>query len=128
VLLEGLEPDLVEQYVAETGSNFKPRPKFSLPWSATPDLLPGGRDFQVQMNARAQAATNGSAAGSFELRCSGRTLRFPGGMRWIVEQLGDGAPRPMGGIIEAVGNHLDEGMVRMLIGMLVKENLAAITS
>jgi ribosomal protein L16 Arg81 hydroxylase len=125
-LFDGLEPDLVEQYVAETGSNFKPRPKFSLPWSATPDLLPGGREFQVQMSARVQAATNGSA-GSFELRCSGRTLRFPAGMRWIVEQLGDGVPRPMGGVIDAVAGHLDEDMVRMLIGMLVRENLIAIT-
>ena len=48
-LLEGLDADLVEQYFSETGSNFKPRPSFSLPWSATPECLPPGRDFLVRL-------------------------------------------------------------------------------
>jgi ribosomal protein L16 Arg81 hydroxylase len=126
-LLDGLDADLVEQYVAETGSNFKPRPSFSLPWSATPELLPPGRAFLLQMNDRARPCDNGTATGSFELRISGRTLHFPRGMQWIVEQLADGVPRPMGGIIDAVAGRLDEAAVRMLVGMLVKENLVAIT-
>jgi ribosomal protein L16 Arg81 hydroxylase len=126
-LLQGLDADLVEQYVAETGSNFKPRPSFSLPWSATPELLPTGRDFLVRMRERAPAVANGAGAGSFELCVHGRTLRFPRGMQWIVEQLDGGAPRPMGGIVDAVAGRLDEDAVRMLVGMLVKENLVAIT-
>jgi len=124
-LLRGLEPDLVKQYLDETGSNFKPRPSFSLPWSATPDLLPAGADFLVRLNDRARITANG--AGSFELRVSGRTLRFPRGMQWIVEQLDDRVPRPMSGIIDALAGRLDEESVRMLVGMLVKEDLVAIT-
>jgi len=125
-LLEGLEADLVEQYVAETGSNFKPRPSFSLPWSATPELLPAGRTFLVQMNDRAHATFNGASTGSFELRFSGRTLRFPGGMKLVVEQLEDRVPRQMGGIIDAVAGRLDEEMVRLLVGMLVRQGLVEI--
>jgi ribosomal protein L16 Arg81 hydroxylase len=124
-LLAGLEADLVEQYLEETGSNFKPRPSFSLPWSATPELLPAGSDFLVRMSDRAQPTANG--AGSFELRSNGRTLRFPRGMQWIVEQLDDSVPRPMSRIIEALAGRLDEESARMLVGMLVKEDLVTIT-
>jgi ribosomal protein L16 Arg81 hydroxylase len=126
-LLEGLEADLVEQYVSETGSNFKPRASFNLPWSATPELLPAGREFSVQMHDRVYATSDGASAGSFELRFSGRTLRFPGAMKWVVEQLDDRAPRPLSGIIDGVAGRLDEEMVRVLVGLLVKESLVAIT-
>ena len=124
-LLEGLDADLVEQYFSETGSNLKPRPSFSLPWSATPDLLPPGRDFLVTLNVRCQLVVNADA-GSVELRGGGRRCRFPRSMQWIIEQLDEGAPLPIGRLIEAVAGRLDEGMVRMLIGMLLKQGLVAI--
>ncbi len=53
-LLERLDPDLVEQFVSETGAAFKPRPSFSLPWSATPGRLPPGRDFLLKLNVHAR--------------------------------------------------------------------------
>lgn len=126
-LLEGLDSDLVEQYLSETGSNVKPRPSFSLPWSATPELLPPGRAFLVRLNAPCQAAANGdSDSGAIELRCGGRQYRFPRSMGSIVEHLENGAPMPIGRLIEALAGRLDEEMVRMLVGMLVKHGLAAI--
>jgi ribosomal protein L16 Arg81 hydroxylase len=126
-VLDGLDADLVEQYFVETGSNFKPRPSFSLPWSATPELLPRGRAFRVQMNGRAQPALNGSSEpGSFELRVGGRQFRFPQSMRLIVEQLDQGSPLPIARLIDAVAGQLDEEMVRVLVGMLVKQGLVEI--
>jgi hypothetical protein len=125
--LEGLDDDLVEQYLAETGSNFKPRPSFSLPWSATPEGLPPGREFLVQLNDRAQMCRESAADEQvFELRCSGRRFRFPRAMRWVVEQLDTGSPRPMGRLIEAVDKRLDEETVRMLVGMLLRQGLVEI--
>jgi ribosomal protein L16 Arg81 hydroxylase len=126
-LLEGLGPDLVEQYFAETGSNLQPRPCFSLPWSATPDLLPPGRDFVLRLNGHPHAVVNGdSDAGPVELRCGAHRYRFPRSMQWIIEQLDDGASLPMSRLIEAVAGQLDEGMVRMLVGMLLRQDLVAI--
>jgi ribosomal protein L16 Arg81 hydroxylase len=124
-LLDGLDADLVEQYFSETGSNLKPRPSFSLPWSATPDLLPPGRDFFVRLNGHAQMVVHADA-GSVELRCGGRGCRFPRSMQWIIEQLDEGAPRSIAGLSEAVAGRLDEEMVRMLVGMLLKHGLVAI--
>jgi ribosomal protein L16 Arg81 hydroxylase len=111
---------------AETGSNFKPRASFSLPWSATPELLPPGREFLVRMHAHAGITTVGSNAG-LELRCGGRAWRFPQGMQCVIEMLNDGSAVPISRLIEGVAGRLDEEMVCMLIGMLVRENLVAIT-
>jgi ribosomal protein L16 Arg81 hydroxylase len=126
-LLDGLDADLVEQYVAETGSNFKPRPSFSLPWSATPALLPPGRSFVVRMQVRGQVAGTDQCNGEpLELHCAGRRFRFPPGMRWVVELLQKGTPVPMIDLIEALAGRLDEEMIRVLVGMLTKEGLVEI--
>jgi ribosomal protein L16 Arg81 hydroxylase len=126
-LLEGLDADLVEQYFAETGSNFKPRPSLSLPWSATAQLLPPGREFLVRMRVHAQVvAGHGASARSYDVRCGGRTFRFPRSMQLIVEQLSDGLSRPIGHLIDDMATQLDADMVRMLVGMLLKEGLVEI--
>jgi ribosomal protein L16 Arg81 hydroxylase len=127
-LLGTLDADLVEQYFSETGSNFTPRPSFSLPSSATPELLPPGRDFAVRLKVRAHLVVNSDPdSGSVELSSAGRRYRFPRSMRSIIEQLEHGAPLPIGRLIEAVAGRLDEGMVRMLVGILLKHDLVAIT-
>jgi ribosomal protein L16 Arg81 hydroxylase len=126
-LLEGLDHDVVEQYLSEGGSNFKPRPSFSFPWSATPELLPPDADFLIMLNARAHLLENSdSGTGPVELRCAGRKYRFPLSMRAIIEQLQDGTPRSISRLAGAVAGRLDEEMVRTLVGMLLKEGLVAI--
>jgi hypothetical protein len=125
--LGGLNPDLLEQYFSETGSNFNPRSSFSLPWSATPEGLPPGRGFLVRLNIHAHPVVNrDSDPGTVELRCAGRTCRFPRSMQWIIEQLDDGAPLPISRLIDGVAGRLDEEMVRVLVAMLVKQDLVAI--
>jgi ribosomal protein L16 Arg81 hydroxylase len=126
-LLEGLDPDVVEQYVSETGSTVKARPSFSLPWSATPGCLPPGRTFSLVLKAHARLLASGdSTDGTVEVRCGGRRYRFPSRMQWIIEPLDERTPLPFGRLIEAVEGRLDEEMVRMLVGMLVTQGLATI--
>ncbi len=120
------EPTLHLTVSVKTESDVKPRPSFSLPWSATPELLPPGRGFTVQMSGRSEAASNGSGPGAYELRLGGRTFRFPSGMQWIVEQLADGSARPFSDIVDGLAGRLDEEMIRLLVGMLVKQNLIEI--
>ena len=127
-LLAGLDADLVEQYFADTGSNFKPRPSFSLPWSATHDALPPGRDFRVRLKGHSRVAVLADPdATSIDVRCGGRRCRFPRSMQAILEQLCDGTPQPIGRVIDAVAGRLDEEMVRLLVGMLVRQDLVAIS-
>jgi hypothetical protein len=126
-LFDGLDEDLVEQYLAETGSNFKPRPSFSLPWSATPALLPAGRAFLVRMHAHTQISVNGAPSGSCEIQCAGRRFKFPRGMHCVIERLKDGVEVSMESLVGALADQLDEDGLRMLIGMLVKENLVSLS-
>ena len=125
-LLASLDTDLVDQYLSETGSNFKPRPSFNLPWSATPERLPAGRDFLITLNVVSRVVVNGDSH-PIELNYRGRTYRFPHGMQWVIEQLQSPAPLPMGRLVEAVASRLDEDTVRLLVAMLIKHELVAIT-
>ena len=126
-LLDGLATDMVEQYFCETGGNLNPRPSFNLPWSATLDGLPAGNRFLVRLKVRSTlVVTGGADGGAVELHCGGRRCRFPRSMQWIIEQLEEGAPRPISHVIDVVADRLDEGMVRTLVGMLLKQDLIAI--
>ena len=129
VLFGNLDADLIEQYFLETGSNFKPRPSFSLPFAATPDLLPQGNHFVVRLNGRVHAVTNaGSPNGAYEVRVAGRLLRFPRSMQWIVEQIDGGSPVPMRRLVEALEGRLDQEMVRTLLAMLLQQGLIAVST
>jgi hypothetical protein len=121
-----LDADLVEQYFLETGSNFKPRPSFSLPYSATPELLPPGDDFVVRLNDRVRAVADGSEAGPYRVRFGGRLLQFPRGMQWIVERLEGGSPVPMRHLMGALDGRLDHETVRTLLAMLQQQGLIAV--
>jgi ribosomal protein L16 Arg81 hydroxylase len=127
-LLARLDADLVAQYFAETGSNVKPRPSFSLPWSATSESLPLGRDFLVRLNQSHLILSRDVDAESLEVRCGGRLYQFPRSMRWIIDRLDAQAPLPIGRLVDAVATRLDEGMVRMLVGMLLKHGLISISA
>jgi ribosomal protein L16 Arg81 hydroxylase len=127
-LLTSLAPDLVEQYFDETTATVRPRPCFSLPWSATPERLPRGRDFAVRLNVHAPLVRRSDSDRRWdEVRCGGRAWRFPPGMHLIIEQLSDGSPVPIGRLVEAVAGRLDDAMVRLLLEMLVTHDLVAVS-
>ena len=126
-LLGDLDSDWVTRYFAETGSNCRPRPSFSLPWSATPECLPAGRRFSVRLKVPSYSVANSaSAGGAVDLHYGGRGCRLPRGVLWILDQLNDRTPLPVGRLIDAVAGRLDEAMVRLLLEMLVKHDLVAI--
>ncbi|MGH9409296.1 MAG: JmjC domain-containing protein [Vicinamibacterales bacterium] len=127
-LLDPLDDDLVSQYLDETGSNLKPRPSFNLPWSATTDLLPDGTRFSIRLNPHVRVLAGDSSGDPLELLFGGRRLRFPASMRSIVGILLDDSSMSMAGVIEALAGRVDADSARLLIGMLVKENLVAISA
>jgi len=126
-LVDALDGDMVERYVAETGSNLKPRPAFNLPWSATPGGLPAGRDFLVALKHPLQVSTRSASGPAIEVECGGRTLRFPRSMLEVIEQLDDERAVPIGSVIQATSRRMDEEMVRTLVAMLVTHDLVTIT-
>jgi ribosomal protein L16 Arg81 hydroxylase len=127
-LLEGLESDLVEQYFLETGSNLKPRPSFGLPWSATPEGLPPGNDFLLTLKGQPRVVVNGDDDTSVEVHEGSRQYRFPRAVGRIIQQLDRGETLAIDRLIEMLAPPLDAATVRMLVGMLARHGLVAISA
>jgi hypothetical protein len=123
----GLDADLVAQYLRENGSNRKPRPSFSLPFSATASGLPAGADFVVRLNPPIpELARDQPDDVMHEWWCGRHRCRFPHSMRWMIASLADGEPRRFRAVADSLAAHFDETAVRLLLGMLVRENLVSI--
>jgi ribosomal protein L16 Arg81 hydroxylase len=127
-LLEGLESDLVEQYFVETGSNLKPRPSFGLPWSATPEGLPPSGDFLLTLKGHPRVVVNGNDDASVEVHDGPRQYRFPRAVGRIIQQLERGETLALDRLIERLAPPLDAATVRMLVGMLARHGLVAISA
>ena len=123
---KGSSPTWWNSTWSATGPNFKPRPSFSLPWGAT-GLLPPGTEFHVRLIVDCDSVVNDAQSGSAQFQFRTRTYRFPRRMQWVVQELDAAAPVAVGRVIDAVAARLDEDVVRMLLAMLVKEHLLAIT-
>ena len=126
MLVHGLDADLVAQYLAETGSNCKPRPIFNLPWSATAEGLPAGRGYLLRLTAPASLHIKADPS-AVVLQHGGRTYRFPRGVTAIIDQLADGTPKPIGDLLDTLTERFDEETVRLLVALLVKHDLIALT-
>jgi ribosomal protein L16 Arg81 hydroxylase len=127
-LLEGLDSDLVEQYFVETGSNLKPRPSFGLPWTATPEGLPPGDDFLLTLKGHPRVVVNGNDDASVEVHDGPRQYRFPRGVGRILQQLDGGETIAIDRLIERLSPPLEAAAVRMLVGMLARHGLVAISA
>jgi hypothetical protein len=125
-LREELAGDAKRRYFRGS-ANLKPRPTFSLPWSATPEGLPAGRDFRVRLIGAVHIEPGlDSGAMSLDLVWRSRRYRFPRSMRWIVEVLSATDPVGMPELLERLAGRLDEAAVRILLAMLVKNGIAAV--
>jgi hypothetical protein len=125
MLLHGLDADLVAQYLVETGSNCKPRPIFNLPWTATAEGLPAGRGYLLRLTPTSLHIKADPSA--VVLQHDGRTYRFPRGVTAIIDQLADGTPKPIGDLLDTLTERFDEETVRLLVALLVKHDLIALT-
>jgi hypothetical protein len=112
----------------DQASNITPRPSFSLPWSATAARVPPGCDFLLRVNGSLPIeVASDIASSSIDVRCGNRSYRFPRSMKRIVENVNLTAPVSMRDLVNAVAPELDEDAVRLLVAMLVKADLVAIT-
>jgi hypothetical protein len=109
----------------DAGSDLHPRPSFSLPWSATPGVIPA-REFVVRLLPHARRRAGCLRERCFELRAGGRTFRFPRHMRQVLDRLDDGCSTGMGTLAADLSGALDGDAVRTLVAMLVKEGLAEV--
>jgi hypothetical protein len=91
----GWTPDLLNEYFADLDAKAQARPRFSLPWTASPDVLPAESEaFSVQWNGARRVHLN-EQDGEIHLIAQGRRWRFAAGARPMLERLISGSPCTM---------------------------------
>jgi hypothetical protein len=120
------EPTLHLTISVDNTRDFKPRPIFNLPWSATAEGLPHGRGVLVRLTVPAEFHSRADASGVF-VQHRGRTYRLPRGVIGIVDRLDSGTPIPIGDLIDSMADRFDEETVRLLLALLVKHDLIQLT-
>ncbi len=118
-------PELLEQYLAEADGNARRRPHFTLPWSASPGVLPPGDGWTVQW-----IVPRGS-----EWQESNGTLSIDhGGFRWafsakarpILDTLGTARVCSLDDLCASAGGSLDRATVRLFVKELAGAGLATV--
>jgi hypothetical protein len=125
--------DLLERYYSDMDATAETRARFSLPWSATPDILPASKDARVRLTAprpldlkikRDERQPEG--AGVIELTCHGKRWRFAEDAMSILSSLAAGRSRSVRELCEASADRLDEERARTFLGELILHGLVAI--
>jgi hypothetical protein len=81
-------PDLLAQFLEEMDGAAAPRPRFSLPWSATPAILPPtGKYDVVVISSRGLILREGVTDGSIEVAANGKIFKFHEASAPLLRQL-----------------------------------------
>lgn len=117
---ELLDDETVDRFLADRDAQAPAHPRPGLPWSATPDLLPAGDDFEVRLLTPRAVVTRG--AGTVALAADGKRLVFAEVAAPVLEALLDGAAHPVGDLLAAAPS-LDAVTVRALLGELLGQGV-----
>ena len=123
--------DLLERYSDDYDARAEARGLFSLPWSATPEVLPTSNDARVRLTAPRPLdlkIERQQAQGVIEFSCQGKRWRFAADAEVILRPLASGRAHTISELCEAARGRLDEQTVRAFLGELIHHGLLAIMS
>jgi ribosomal protein L16 Arg81 hydroxylase len=118
-LLREWHPDLVADFLAEKDAGDRPRPRFALPSSAMPDVLPEG-DFVARWRG-ARALPVHADGDQVSIAANGRRWRFARASRPVLEQLLNGDAHSTEDLARELG--LDAQTIRAFLRELAAEGL-----
>lgn len=122
-LLSEWRPDLIEQYLADADAKSRPRPRVSLPWSATSDVLPPD-GWRVRWNgAREVPLSSNGTQGTVTLSANGRRWMFAEAARPVLQLLLSGRELRQAELQAAAGDVLDANAVRTFVKDLITSGL-----
>lgn len=125
-LLAGWNENFLERYFSELDASAEPRPQLSLPWSATAQILPPGKDVRVRLVAPRPLNLQ-SANGVVEFSCHKKRWRFAADALVILRRLADARVCSVVELCEAANEaRLDETTVRAFLGELLRHGLVAV--
>lgn len=128
----GEDADLLERYYGDMDATAEARARFSLPWSATRELLPASNDARVRLTAprplelKIKREGQPGGAGVIEFTCHGKRWRFAEDAMSILRPLAAGRSRSIRELCEASAERLDEGRARIFLGELILHGLLTV--
>ncbi|MCA1594655.1 MAG: cupin domain-containing protein [Acidobacteria bacterium] len=124
-LLAAVAAAPLESYLEEYDANAQPRARLSLPWSATPGVLPLSNRAVVCFTPPRPLEFK-IEAGVVEFSCLRKRWRFAEGALVVLRPLASRRVCSFRELFEAARGTLDEPTVRALIGELILHGLVAI--
>jgi hypothetical protein len=124
--------DLIERYFSDHDGAAEARAHFSLPWSATPEVLPDSNSARVRLTAprpldlKISVEQEGEGRGVIEFACLGKRWRFAEDAIVLLAPLADGRALSIEELYEAARDSLDERTVRAFLCELMRHGLLAL--
>jgi hypothetical protein len=123
-LLKMFDADLIEKYFESSDLKRETLPRFSLPWSATPEALPLDGGTLVRLRSRRTPKLRVDSTNHFvQFTMQNQTWRFPVMMKVFLEAIKEGKTVSVDELIAVGRNSPGEAMSRAFIATLVKEGI-----
>lgn len=119
--------DPIKRFYDETGSLVEPRERLSLPWSATPEVLPASDDVLLRLTA-SRLIDLKYGDGVVEFTCNKKHWRFAEVASVILGPLVERRVCSLAELFEEAAGQLDEQTVRTFVGELILLGLLAVSS
>jgi hypothetical protein len=128
-LLAQWNDELLARYERELDALAEPRPRLSLPWSATAQSLPPVDDNEYFVRLTAPRPLDLRIAGGVvEFACNKKRWRFAVAAVSILRPLADGRTRSLTELYKASEGQLDVQTVRSFLGELLRHGLIAVVT
>ena len=119
------QDDLLARYLAEQDAQAAPRPRLSLPWSATHDAPALAQDARVRLTAPRPLDFK-IADGVVEFECNKKRWRFAAAALLVLRPLAEGRACAVAELCAAARGELDEHTVRVFLSELIAHGLVAL--
>lgn len=117
--------ELVDSFYSESDVQAEPRERLSLPWSATPAILPASPDLRVRLTA-SRLLDLKIADGVVEFTSNKQRWRFAEAAAGMLTQLFERRICSVAELCEVAGGRLEEEMVRAFVAELVLHGLVVL--
>jgi ribosomal protein L16 Arg81 hydroxylase len=119
-----LDAQLVDKYFESSDLRREAQPRFSLPWSATPETLPPDGKTLLKLRSRRKLNLRLDPSNRvIEFTAQGQTWRFPVLMKVLLEAIKNGDAISFDELIALGRTSPGEAMSRAFIATLVKEGI-----
>jgi hypothetical protein len=124
-LSSAMDEEALDSFLREHDEAAVARTSFSLPWSATREILPEGLDTRLRLLAPRPLEIK-SANGQIEFVCLKKRWRFREDASLVLTPLAERRTCRVAELVEGAGPRLDERTVRLFLAELIAYGLASV--